>query len=251
MKRIKALILDVDGTLVAAKDDLPSEQVTQAIKKIQKEKQVKIILATARPFTQIKHIIKHLDLSGFAVVSGGAGIIDAKTGKPYQEHYLSDKQIKTIYQIINGVDEEINLWIQDNGINYPYTKTYLPDKPFVIVVHQISEQQAHEIVKQLGTVPGIFCTKTVPYQQNAVDLNITHEKGTKQKAIETVLNLLQIGKNETIGVGDGYNDLPIFSATGIRVAIGNAVDEIKKQADYIAPTVDEDGVAAVIKKYFV
>lgn len=250
MKKIKALILDVDGTLVAAQDDLPSEKVTQAIKKLQKEKDVKIILATARPFTQIKHIAEYLNLSGFAVVSGGAGIVDAKTGNPYQEHYLSNEQIETVCHRIKDVDSAITVWIQDNGVDYPYTDTYIPNKPFVVVAHQISEQQADIIGKQLETVPGIFCTKTVPYQKTVVDLNITHEKGTKQKAIETALSLLQITKNETIGIGDGYNDLSIFAATGIHVAVANAVQEIRERADYIAPAVEEDGVVEVIHKYF-
>lgn len=250
MHHIKALILDVDGTLISTKDQLPSDKVTGAIKTVQQEKQVKIILATSRPFNQIKHICRRLNLTDFAIVSGGAGIVDAKTGKQYQENYLPSEKIKQICTLIQDVDKGIDVWIQDNGIDHPYTKTYKPDKPFVIVAHHITEKQADELSKKLAFVAEIFCIKTVPYHKDFVDLNITHERGTKQKGIETVLDLLQISKKETIGVGDGYNDLPIFAATGIHVAVGNAVEEIKEQADYIAPPVESDGVADVIKRYF-
>ena len=50
-------------------------------------------------------------------------------------------------------------------------------------------------------------------------------------------------------VGDGYNDFPLLLAGGLKVAMGNAVSDLKKIADYIAPTVDEDGVATVIEKF--
>lgn len=38
-------------------------------------------------------------------------------------------------------------------------------------------------------------------------------------------------------------------AAGLKVAMGNAIDDLKAIADYIAPTVQEDGVVDVIEKY--
>jgi hydroxymethylpyrimidine pyrophosphatase-like HAD family hydrolase len=52
-----------------------------------------------------------------------------------------------------------------------------------------------------------------------------------------------------IGVGDGYNDFPLLEACGLKVAMGNALEDLKGIADYIAPSVDEDGVANVIEKF--
>jgi hydroxymethylpyrimidine pyrophosphatase-like HAD family hydrolase len=52
-----------------------------------------------------------------------------------------------------------------------------------------------------------------------------------------------------IGVGDGHNDLPLFEACGFRVAMGNADEELKKLADYIAPSVEDDGIVDVIEKF--
>lgn len=50
-------------------------------------------------------------------------------------------------------------------------------------------------------------------------------------------------------VGDGGNDLPLFELAGFKVAMGNAEEVLKKQADWIAPSVDEDGLAVAIKKF--
>ncbi len=56
-------------------------------------------------------------------------------------------------------------------------------------------------------------------------------------------------RNEIIGVGDSYNDFPLLMACGLKVAMGNAAPELKEIADYIAPTVEEDGVVDVIKRF--
>ena len=60
---------------------------------------------------------------------------------------------------------------------------------------------------------------------------------------------LGINTHEIIGVGDGYNDFPLLMACGLKVAMGNAVEDLKAIADYIAPSVEEDGVADVIDKF--
>ena len=45
-----------------------------------------------------------------------------------------------------------------------------------------------------------------------------------------------------VGFGDNYNDLPMFKACDVRVAVDNALDEIKAAADHICESHDEDGV---------
>ena len=47
--------------------------------------------------------------------------------------------------------------------------------------------------------------------------------------------------------GDGLNDITMIKSAGIGVAMGNAVDEVKRMADEITATNDEDGVAAVVE----
>ncbi len=78
---------------------------------------------------------------------------------------------------------------------------------------------------------------------------IGHTEATKQHGIQQVAKHLGINTHEMIGIGDGYNDFPLLMACGLKVAMGNAVDELKAIADYIAPPVTKDGVADVIEKY--
>ena len=63
--------------------------------------------------------------------------------------------------------------------------------------------------------------------------------------------ILKIGKDAILGVGDHENDMLLFDAVGFKVAMGNAEDNLKAKADFIAPTVYDDGLAFVIDKFII
>jgi hydroxymethylpyrimidine pyrophosphatase-like HAD family hydrolase len=80
-------------------------------------------------------------------------------------------------------------------------------------------------------------------------LDIVSEHASKLHGVVDVAKLMHLSTHEIIGVGDGYNDFPLLMACGLKIAMGNAVPELKAIADFVAPTVDEDGVATVIEKF--
>ena len=53
-----------------------------------------------------------------------------------------------------------------------------------------------------------------------------------------------------IAIGDGYNDLSMIKFAGMGIAMGNAQEPVKKVANYITLTNDEDGVAEAIERIF-
>ena len=60
---------------------------------------------------------------------------------------------------------------------------------------------------------------------------------------------LGIGREEIACIGDGENDLSMFASSGLRIAMGNAVDMLKVQADHITETNRNDGAAKAIEHY--
>lgn len=60
---------------------------------------------------------------------------------------------------------------------------------------------------------------------------------------------MNLNNSEIIGVGDGYNDLPMLKVCGLKIAMGNAVPELKLIANYIAPNVEKEGVINIIEKF--
>ena len=59
-----------------------------------------------------------------------------------------------------------------------------------------------------------------------------------------------MNREEMVAVGDGYNDLSMIQFAGLGVAMGNAQEPVKKVADYITFSNEEDGVAVVVDKFF-
>lgn len=78
--------------------------------------------------------------------------------------------------------------------------------------------------------------------------DITSATISKGKAVHMICQYLNLDEKEIITIGDGENDISMFNTTPNSVAMGNALEYIKKQAKYITSSNDEDGVAKVLEK---
>lgn len=72
---------------------------------------------------------------------------------------------------------------------------------------------------------------------------------SKGNALQALSEYLGIEKEEVVCIGDGENDLSMFRAAGLKIAMGNAVPELKKEADVITGSNDRDGVAEAVRRY--
>jgi hydroxymethylpyrimidine pyrophosphatase-like HAD family hydrolase len=64
-----------------------------------------------------------------------------------------------------------------------------------------------------------------------------------------LLEFFGLKPEEAIAFGDGGNDIPMIKAAGIGVAMGNATDIVKAEADYVADTVDNHGVISTLEHF--
>ncbi|MFH1832843.1 MAG: HAD family hydrolase [Candidatus Levyibacteriota bacterium] len=247
MKRLKykALIFDVDGTLIVnKKDGFPSIKTTIALKKAGKILHTGI--ASSRPYFLLSHIFDHLRLSGPSIINGGTQIIDLDTGKILWEKLIEKNDFMEICQIFKK--EKIPFFVHD-GRTDVYKKQESIQTIYNVVSLELSPFQMNSLLKKLNHLPNISAQRTPDWKKGREGLLISHAVATKQYAILKVAELLKIQTHEIIGVGDGYNDFPLLMACGLRVAMGNAVSDLKEIADYIAPSVEEDGLADVINKF--
>ena len=72
------------------------------------------------------------------------------------------------------------------------------------------------------------------------------DKGT---ALSLVLERLGLQKERTLAIGDNINDLPMFGVAGTSVAVGNALEQVKRCASAVAPSHDEEGVAWALERF--
>jgi hydroxymethylpyrimidine pyrophosphatase-like HAD family hydrolase len=67
--------------------------------------------------------------------------------------------------------------------------------------------------------------------------------------MDAILDHFGIPVENCMAFGDGENDLSMLVHAGIGVAMGTASDAVKAQADYAAPSVDEDGIAHTLSHF--
>jgi len=74
--------------------------------------------------------------------------------------------------------------------------------------------------------------------------------GNKGQGIQALKKLLNITSDQILCFGDGNNDLTMFDESKYGIAMGNAIEALKKKACYITKTNAEDGVAIALEKIF-
>lgn len=247
-KKYKAIIFDVDGTLILRhRDAIPTPKVTKTINN--SSKLIHIGVATSRPLFMLSHIVDHLKLEGPSIISGGSQIINFPGRKFIWEKMIEKKDFLDIYAILNKIKIPFLIYdcINDKDVNF--SKENIPEKSGHIVSFGMEEKIAHDIMKKISHISTVAAHKVPSWKSCKFDLMITHSLATKQHGIYELAKILNINTHEIIGVGDGYNDFPLLMACGLKVAMGNAVPELKAIADYIAPPVEKDGVVDIIEKF--
>jgi Cof subfamily protein (haloacid dehalogenase superfamily) len=251
--KYKALMLDVDGTLIRySYDAVPSDKVAEAIKKA-KEK-VSIFLVTGRALHGLMRILEKLELtSGLMVSNGGAVIVDIATKKIIAETPIVNPDLGRVIKVF--LEEGVEFWIKDDPLNTKADKPPFKQGDSVEKAYMFYTDEVHDmaVIDKLRSKLSKISNLTIHTAKHALPdkygLNITHAKATKLHGITLLMEKTGLKREEIIGVGDGYNDFPLLMASGLKVAMGNAFEDLKAIADYIAPSVDDDGVADVIEKF--
>lgn len=244
--RYKAIILDLDDTtVVQGKASVPTPRVAAAIAKA--KELIHVCVATARPFLEALPVLDHLNLSGPCVINNGTQIYDPVTKKIIHEVPLPGGILEKVYR--KAREHDLPVFCYEGQADREYTGTQTSRKPLSIYLPKIAPKEIDRFVKVFQVDEKIHVQKIPAWDTKYMAIHIAHAEATKLHGIVEVARMLHIVTEEIIGVGDGYNDFPLLMACGLKIAMGNAVPELKAIADFIAPTVSEDGVATVIEKF--
>ena len=90
----------------------------------------------------------------------------------------------------------------------------------------------------------LFVSKSLPYF-----LEFAHPDVSKGSGLQFVADMLGFTPEQTVACGDGENDRELLDWAGFAVAVANAHEDILRRADVVVPSVDEEGVAALLEAY--
>lgn len=246
LMKYKALFLDLDGTTVPNRiDGMPSDRVVTAIKHLQKK--IHVCIATGRHLEMVTPIIERLNLTNPCILLNGAEIYDPNAKKIIKEWEIPKESVAEILSIFAHTSYRVYFepGVYGAGGLQPKNAT----KATNLFVGEIKRSQIGKVTKQLQHIPFITIHKMGSWSKDLIDIAITHSDASKQHGILYLAKMLEFTPAETIGVGDSHNDYSLLMACGLRFAMGNAVPEVKELADFIAPSIDQDGLAIIIEKF--
>jgi HAD superfamily hydrolase (TIGR01484 family) len=248
----EALITDLDGTAIAiSSDGRDVDEVTRQTVRRAIAAGKKITCATGREWELTAPIVKALGFTAPCIIEGGTRIIDPRTEQTLWEKFLDAGVPAKVLEIFKA-EAPGGLIMHSADINQrPLAGVHrLPDELRFAYLVAIPETAAIAISNRVNTSDYAVAHFTPSWHGDGlVDLHVTHPKGTKQHAIREWQRIENVTQETTIGMGDSGNDMPIFLACGLKVAVGNATGSLKALADYIAPDIDKHPLQHVIDKF--
>lgn len=256
----KLIVSDFDGTIVGNDRIISSKTISSIKKWIASGRE--FCIATGRQYLMIKDECKTLGLVNPVVVRGGAEIVDPLSGKVIYSQMIEKNIMKELVSLLQEKGFEISIEKDDKIYSDYYFRPEFPqitfkrlvDFPYVdapkVVTFAIGEDmyEKEEFIKEVlaKRFPQLHIVEI--YAREGKGWDITSLRATKNLAVLELLKLLDIKREDAVGVGDGYNDFPLLEAVGLKVAMGNGREELKAIADFVVPDYDEDGVAYLIEK---
>ena len=105
-----------------------------------------------------------------------------------------------------------------------------------------SEKAKEEFRSVMSCYPELSAAYTGIY------VEVYSKHASKGKALAALGGYLGIAREETACIGDGENDLSMFDAAGVRIAMGNAVPALKERADHVTASNARGWSAEAIEK---
>lgn len=275
--KIKLIALDLDGTLLDS-NGIISNKTCDAIKEAIK-RGIEIVPATGRNIGLICEEIKAIDGIRYAITSNGAAVIDIREERVIFSNFINLDILKRIIDLIKNYPIVIELYADGHA----YVDRDVFDNP---EKYNLNENQIHlmaynhilidnffNLIDESKDTNWIKCVEkiNIPFLNEDIkkkvlknlsdevneikitssgkdNLEINISSANKGNGLEKLVNILGIRLEEVAAIGDNNNDIEMIEISGLGIAMGNAIDEIKNKAGYVTVDNDKNGAAEAIIK---
>lgn len=263
---IKILAVDMDGTCLDSKGKMAPE--TLKALKTASERGVLVVPTTGRNVNCLPKALKNQSFYRYIISSNGSLVVDTRDGKILFDACIECDTAVEILGKLKGMllfkaahmDKDyytqgkilqymVKRFFDDETANIIYAfnlKAFIKAQGKKVEEFQLfykNEAYREKIKKILEPYSEITVANSKGYAE------IYNKKGSKGTALLALGEALGITAEEIACIGDEENDISMFDVAGLPMAMGNAIDEIKKRAKVILPTNDEKGVVTAIYDY--
>jgi Cof subfamily protein (haloacid dehalogenase superfamily) len=266
----KLLVLDVDGTLLNDNREITPSTLA-ALLKVQ-QMGVQIVLASGRSTHGLRPIAQKLELdryNGYILSYNGGQIFNMQTGELLFERRMNPKDVPYIEKQAEAADFAFLTYHKDaiitnraddihvreeaarNNMRIVETKDFaslITFSPCKCMLASDDEEalaaMERRLRKRLSGSQDVFRSETyflevVPPQINKAD------------TLGVLMDILSVGPEEVMAVGNGVCDIGMIQMAGLGVAMGNADERVKRCADYTTASNEEDGVARAVEEHII
>jgi len=271
MMDIKLILSDIDGTILDDENKVDSD-LKETIAKLRAQ-DIPFVLASARSPEGMFPIAKELDVidNPIACYNGALVVkdIQAKNYSTILNHELDIAEVEKIIAIVqqkfpqvsinlySGSDwyvERFDQWVK---IEADITKLSPQEVDIneLIIDHKVPIHKlllisdADETARLLQYLKENNLSESSFYLSKPNYLEITNSNVSKEKALRELAKNYDLSLEQTMTLGDNFNDVPMLKIAGLGVAMANAPVEVKKCANVVTETNNQNGVSKAIEKY--
>ena len=262
----KLIVLDLDGTLTNSQKEITPRN-RETLIRIQQQG-IRLVLASGRPTYGIVPLANELrmdEYGGFILSYNGGEIINWETKEMIYENVLPNEVVPVLYECARTHHLSILTYDGAEIVTENSQDTYVQKEAFL---NKMSIRETNDFLTDI-TLPVAKCLivgdadQLIPleselcirlqgkinvFRSEPYFLELVPQGIDKALSLAVLLEQTGIKREEIIAIGDGYNDLSMIKFAGLGIAMGNAQEPVKKAANYITLTNEEDGVDEAIDR---
>jgi Cof subfamily protein (haloacid dehalogenase superfamily) len=264
MTRIRLVVSDVDGTLLT-KDKTLTEAARDAVHRL-RDAGIGFTITSSRPTIGMRFLVEPLGISLPIGPFNGSAIVDPEMN-PIEQHLIPAAAAQRCIEVLNDFGVDVWLFTHDTWFVANPDGAYVPNEKRAIradpsVTADFTPYLSHAC-KIVGASPDpallIRCEdamrqalglRATAVRSQTYYLDVTPPGCDKGTFVATMAQRLGIPVDAVATIGDMANDLAMFAASGLSIAMGNAHDEIKARAKLVTATNEDEGFAKAIDMIF-
>ena len=259
---ISAVLADVDGTLVT-KEKVLTERALRAVEQL-RERGIVFTITSGRPPFGMRMLVEPLGLT-MPMAAFNGGVILLPDLSVLDERLLPEYLVAAVIDMIqaHGLDVWLfrtNDWcvrsltaprVSREASNLQQPPVVVPsfDEVLMGVVKIVGVSEDHARVATCeAAVQQAFGTHVSAVRSQPHYLDVTHPTANKGVVIERLSRYLKIPLDRIAAIGDQPNDVLMFKRAGLSIAMGNASDEVKRQATFVTTSFADEGFANAVEQ---
>jgi Cof subfamily protein (haloacid dehalogenase superfamily) len=261
MTRIALVVSDVDGTLVT-KDKTLTDRAIDAVRRL-RDAGIGFTLTSSRPALGMRFLIEPLGITLPVGPFNGSSIVDPQL-KPIEQHLIPATAAERSLAVLDQFGIDIWLFTNEQWFTRHADGEYVPNEirairadptiigdfaPHLSTACKIvgSSSDAALLQRCEAAMRKAVGTQATAVRSQSYYLDVTPPGCDKGTFVEAMAKRQGISTDAVATIGDMQNDLAMFKKSGLSIAMGNATDDVKKQATRVTTSNEDEGFAGAIE----